>query len=107
MPTPRWGFGTASAPCPPGQTGTCVYTVDGRGGAGFNVLGTVESYNAASNAWTTLPTLPTARSHLAAAVMQCPPGQGAMCVYATGGSSPTGLHSAVDALDPPLDSAGR
>ncbi|MFD9729002.1 Kelch repeat-containing protein [Streptomyces sp. NPDC059072] len=103
LPTGRYLLAASSAPCPPGQSGTCVYTVGGRGGPGFNPLGTVESYNSVSNAWTTLPALPTPRSHLAAAVMQCPPGQGAMCVYATGGSAGTGLLSAVDALDPPLD----
>ncbi|MFE1415387.1 Kelch repeat-containing protein [Streptomyces sp. NPDC058746] len=103
LPTGRYLLAAAAAPCPPGQTGTCVYAVGGRSGPGFNTTGAVESYNAASNAWTTLPALPTARSHLAAAAMQCPPGQGATCVYATGGSSPTGLQSTVDALDPPLD----
>jgi hypothetical protein len=75
--------GTA-APCPSGQTGTCVYAVGG-GTAGGGISGVVESYNPATNAWSTAASLPTPRNFLAAAAAPCPPGQTGTCVYAIGG----------------------
>ncbi|HEY9374608.1 kelch repeat-containing protein, partial [Streptomyces sp.] len=106
LPTARYLLAAAAAPCPPGQTGTCVYAVGGRGTT-FNVQGEVESLNAVGDAWTTLPSLPTPRSHLAAATTQCPPGQGGMCVYAAGGSTSSGLLGTVEALDPPPAASAR
>ena len=106
LPTARYLLAAAAAPCPPGQTGTCVYAVGGRGTT-FNVQGEVESFNAVGDTWTTLPSLPTPRSHLAAAATQCPPGQGGMCVYAAGGSTSNGLLGTVEALDPPPAASAR
>ncbi|WP_369405185.1 Kelch repeat-containing protein [Streptomyces sp. NRRL S-87] len=59
MSTPRSGLGAAAAPCPQGHTGTCLYAVGGTAG---DVVAKVESYNPATNAWTTLPSMPTSRS---------------------------------------------
>ncbi|WP_369258967.1 Kelch repeat-containing protein [Streptomyces sp. R35] len=81
MPTARWGLAAASAPCPTGQTGTCVYAVGGNGNGGT----TVESYNRLTNAWSTLRSLTTPRRDLAVAAAPCPLGQTGTCVYAVGG----------------------
>ncbi|MFD3947642.1 Kelch repeat-containing protein [Streptomyces sp. NPDC058579] len=99
LPTPRYGLATAAAPCPPGQTGTCVYTV---GGVNGGVSGKVESYQPASNTWTTLPSQPTPRSYAAAAATHCPPGITGACVYVSGGQSLDGDSSTLEALDPPI-----
>lgn len=99
LPGPRSDLAAAAAPCPVGQSGTCVYAV---GGAAPGAAGTVESYNPASNAWTTLPAMPTPRLALGAATTTCPPGQTGICVYAVGGlvsgGAPTGT---LEAVDPP------
>ncbi|MFF9018457.1 Kelch repeat-containing protein [Streptomyces sp. NPDC014870] len=98
LPTPRFTLATVAAPCPPGQTGTCVYAVGGLNGG---LTGKVESYQPSSNTWTTLPSLPTPRSFLAAAATHCPPGITGACVYVSGGSASSGPSSALEALDPP------
>ncbi|MFI8965848.1 Kelch repeat-containing protein [Streptomyces sp. NPDC053493] len=99
LPGPRSDLAAAAAPCPVGQAGTCVYAV---GGSAPGATGTVESYNPASNVWTTLPAMPTPRLALGAATTVCPPGQTGTCVYAVGGlaagGAPTGT---LEALDPP------
>ncbi|WP_327257192.1 hypothetical protein [Streptomyces sp. NBC_01244] len=48
MPTARSGLGSAVAPCPPGQSGTCVYSMGSSNGSD---LATAESYNRLTNAW--------------------------------------------------------
>jgi hypothetical protein len=45
LPTARFALAGAAAPCPAGQTGTCVYAVGGN-----NAAATVEAYNSATNA---------------------------------------------------------
>jgi hypothetical protein len=83
MPTKRFALGVAAAPCPAGQTGTCIYAVDG-----FNAseLNTNEAYRPASNSWNTLAADPTRRAHLGAAAAPCPGGTIAVgCIYAVGG----------------------
>ncbi|WP_330481444.1 Kelch repeat-containing protein [Streptomyces sp. NBC_00724] len=101
LPTQRSALAAATAPCPVGQYGTCVYAVGG-GTPTSTTTGTVESYNPLSNVWTTLPSMPTPRSFLAAATTTCPPGEKGTCVYAvdgivTGGSA----VGTLEALDPP------
>ncbi|MGW2018090.1 Kelch repeat-containing protein [Streptomyces sp. NPDC001927] len=99
LPTPRYGLATAAAPCPPGQTGTCVYAV---GGVNGSLSGKVESYQPSSNTWTTLPSQPTPRAFLAAAATHCPPGITGACVYVSGGQATSGTTAALEALDPPI-----
>lgn len=85
LPTARDSLAAAAAPCPAGQTGECVYALGGRGAAPW--LNTVDSYNPATDAWTTLPSMPTGRQLLAATAAPCPPGERGTCVYALGGQS--------------------
>ncbi|MEU9705299.1 kelch repeat-containing protein [Streptomyces sp. NPDC047981] len=98
LPTPRYSLATAAAPCPPGQTGTCVYAVGGLTGG---LSGKVESYQPSSRTWTTLPSLPTPRAFLAAAATHCPPGITGACVYVSGGATATAPSATLEALDPP------
>ncbi|MFD7260119.1 Kelch repeat-containing protein [Streptomyces sp. NPDC059874] len=100
LPTPRTLLAATATSCPPGQSGVCVYAVGGAV-AGSAAVRTMESYNPATNAWTTLPSMPTARSALAAAAAQCPPGSTGNCVYAIGGSNGSTPVGALEALDPP------
>jgi N-acetylneuraminic acid mutarotase len=74
MPTARFDLAAAAAPCH-GASGTCLYAIGGNDGSA--VLATVEQYNPATNTWSTLMPMPTARTALAAAA-------GAH-VYAVGG----------------------
>ncbi|WP_143064543.1 Kelch repeat-containing protein [Streptomyces colonosanans] len=101
LATPLNGLAAAAAPCPPGQSGSCVYTMGGDNGIGRGQVGTVESYNPATNAWTTLSSLPTPRSFLAGATAMCPPGHRGTCIYAVGGIGNSGDVGTVEALDPP------
>jgi hypothetical protein len=101
LPTARGDLAAAAAPCPPGQSGACVYALGGDD-SGANIVNTVEAYNPRTNAWSTLPSLPTARDLLAAAAAPCPPGQPGTCVYAVGGYNTAGTTmGTVEALDPP------
>ncbi|MFE7548640.1 Kelch repeat-containing protein [Streptomyces gardneri] len=84
MPTPRGGLGSAVAPCPPGQTGACVYAMGGSNSTTGD-LATAESYNRLTNAWSTLPAMPTRRNDTTAVAAPCPPGQSGTCVYVIGG----------------------
>ncbi|KUO12392.1 Kelch repeat-containing protein [Streptomyces sp. DSM 15324] len=104
LPVARSSPAVASTTCPPGQTGTCVYAV---GGANLGAQDTALSYNPTSNAWTTLPPLPTARFRAASAALPCPPGATGNCVYVAGGYTNTGEVATLEALDPPLARGGR
>lgn len=100
MTTSRMDLSSAAAPCPRGQTGTCVYAVGGSVSGG--VTASVESFNPVTNAWTTLPSMPTPRSGLAAATAACPPGETGTCVYAVGDFGAGGAAvGTLEALDPP------
>ncbi|MFI1980224.1 Kelch repeat-containing protein [Streptomyces wedmorensis] len=102
LPTPRTGAATTATTCPPGQTGTCLYTVGGQGGVNGPPLGSVQSYNPVSNLWTELPPLPTPRFGLTAAATVCPVGVAGNCVYAIGGSTGiSDVRATLEALDPP------
>ena len=74
-----------------------IYAIGGiTGGINYSaVVATVEAYDPASDTWTTRASLPTARSHLAAAA-----GSDGR-IYAFGGNSPN--PNAVDAYDPTSD----
>ncbi|MFI8105937.1 Kelch repeat-containing protein [Streptomyces sp. NPDC086023] len=99
IPTARASSGVTATACPPGQSGTCVYVV---GGGTPEIVGNVDSYNPATNAWTALPSLPRPRHRLAAAATTCPPGMIGSCVYASGGSLTSSDATATfEALDPP------
>ncbi|KOU16259.1 Kelch repeat-containing protein [Streptomyces sp. WM6368] len=91
IPTPRNNFGTAAAPCPDGLSDGCVYTVGG--GTFVEDLIVVEAYTPVTNAWVTLPTLPTGRFGLSSAAAHCPKNKHRDCVYAVGGfaGAPTGI----------------
>ncbi|MGW2884945.1 Kelch repeat-containing protein [Streptomyces griseoruber] len=98
LPTARYAPASAAAPCPRGQTGSCLYTVGGHGGTA--VLATAESYNRSTNAWSTLANLPTPREALAAASAPCPDGQSGTCVYALGGNGPGVILATAQSYDP-------
>jgi hypothetical protein len=91
MPTARKDLAAAAGPCPPGLKGTCVYAI---GGSDFsNPLGTLEVYSPATNAWSTLASMPTARYQLGGAATSCPaPLLKGTCVYAIGGTT-DGIHA--------------
>ncbi|MFE1228690.1 Kelch repeat-containing protein [Streptomyces sp. NPDC058745] len=96
---------TTATTCPPGQSGTCLYTVGGQAIVNGPPLGTVQSYNPVSNLWTELPPLPTPRFGLAAAATACPVGVAGNCVYASGGSTGIGdVRATLEALAPPATS---
>ncbi|WP_326586134.1 kelch repeat-containing protein [Streptomyces sp. NBC_01294] len=50
--------------------------------------------------WTTLPSMPAARSDVASAAATCPPGQGGTCVYALGGLAAVGTSGHVYSYNP-------
>jgi hypothetical protein len=81
----------AAARCPSGQTGTCIYAIDG---ADSKIVNKNEAYRPASNSWTTLASDPTLRADLGAAAAPCPGGTiAAGCVYAIGGYGGTELST--------------
>lgn len=101
LPTPRAALAAAAAPCPAGQTGTCLYAIGGGITAGGGqYLRVVESYNPVTNAWSTVASLTTARSGLAAATAPCPAGQTGTCVYAVGGWDGTNALGTVESYNP-------
>jgi hypothetical protein len=100
MPTIRDDLGAAAAACPTGQAGTCVYVAGGDNGV---VVSTFEAYNQRTNAWSTLPSMPTARESVAAAAAPCPFGQAGTCIYAAGGAlttTNTGYVTTLEAYRP-------
>lgn len=98
MRTARSSAAAAAAPCPVGQTGTCVYAISGANGTGF--LASVESYNPAANAWSAVAPVTVARSGPGAAPAECPPGQKGTCVYVVSGGGASGLTASVEAYNP-------
>jgi hypothetical protein len=103
MPTARSGLGAATAPCPQGVKGTCVYAV---GGFVPNPNGTaaVEAYSPRSNSWMTVPSMPTARGGVAAAAVPCPQGLGGTCVDAVGGFDGSNILGTLEAYSPKSNS---
>ncbi|MEU1185326.1 hypothetical protein ABZ464_48520 [Streptomyces sp. NPDC005820] len=97
LPKARADLAAAAAPCPRGQSGSCLYAV---GGWDSGVLATAQAYNQRTNAWSTLPDLPTPRYGLAAAAAPCPDGQSGTCVYALGGYGASGRVATVQSYDP-------
>ncbi|MFD3551787.1 kelch repeat-containing protein [Streptomyces goshikiensis] len=83
MPTERGLTAAATAPCPDGMTDGCVYAVGGTDGT--DNLAALDAYSPVTNAWVTLPAMPTARRALAAAAAPCPKSRKSHCVYALGG----------------------
>ncbi|MFJ3722015.1 Kelch repeat-containing protein [Streptomyces sp. NPDC090045] len=81
----RVNAAAATAPCPEGLRGTCVYVFGGNTGA----TGTAEAYNPATNRWASVATLPTTRSNHAGASAPCPgdPNPRHLCVYAISGTN--------------------
>ncbi|MFB7183125.1 kelch repeat-containing protein [Streptomyces sp. NPDC056257] len=79
----HFNAGAATAPCPEGLRGTCVYVFGG------NTGGTAEAYNPATNRWATVASLPTPRSNHAGASAPCPgdPNPRHLCVYAISGTN--------------------
>ncbi|MCW7940587.1 hypothetical protein AAW14_00550 [Streptomyces hygroscopicus] len=102
MPTARESLAGATAPCPKGvdgREGTCVFAI---GGDNPGFLNTVEAYSPSANTWATLPSMPTARTALAAAAAPCPKGVDGLrgtCVFAIGGFGGTFLNT-VEAYSP-------
>ncbi|MBT2610830.1 hypothetical protein J7I97_21815 [Streptomyces sp. ISL-87] len=84
IPTGRNFLAAATAPCPEGMTDGCVYALGGRSETGAT-LTTVEAYSPVTNAWTTMPPMPTPHRSLAGAAAPCPRHRENRCVYAIGG----------------------
>ncbi|MEU1177336.1 kelch repeat-containing protein [Streptomyces sp. NPDC005820] len=71
---------------------TCVYAIGGSTN-GTTPLDTVEAYNPATNTWSSVTRLNTARTDLAGTAAPCPrnaPGLKGICVYAIGGTGGNG-----------------
>ncbi|MEU9253626.1 kelch repeat-containing protein [Streptomyces sp. NPDC048270] len=84
MPTARSDTpGAATAPCPDGMTDGCVYVLGGLNGA--TGLTTAEAYSPVTNAWVTLPPMPTPHREFGVAAAPCPKNTRNDCVYAFGG----------------------
>lgn len=84
MPTARSDApGAATAPCPEGMSDSCVYVLGGLNGA--TGLTTAEAYSPVTNAWVTLPSMPTPHREFGAAAAPCPKNTKNDCVYAFGG----------------------
>jgi hypothetical protein len=69
VPTAREALGVVAARCALGQTGTCIYAIDGEDG---DELNTNEAYRPNSNIWTALTSAPSSRSDVGAAAAPCP-----------------------------------
>jgi hypothetical protein len=91
MPTARNRLGVAAARCALGQTGTCIYAMDGLNG---KPVSTNEAYRPPTNTWTTLTADPVARYGVGAAAAPCPGGSIANgCVYVVDGYNGTALST--------------
>ncbi|MGW7361892.1 Kelch repeat-containing protein [Streptomyces sp. NPDC054841] len=92
--TARAGLAATGAACPPGlgSKNTCVYAIGGDTGDGTSPSpsNAVEVYNPATNLWSSVAPLPTARSFLGVAAAPCPQGTRNGCVYAVGGDDGSG-----------------
>lgn len=86
MPTPRAQVASASATCPEGLRGTCVYAIGGEA-AGLTKF---EAYSPSAGTWATLPSPRVPRLSAAATTAPCPDGIRGDCVYALGGYGPGG-----------------
>jgi Kelch motif len=78
-----------------------VYAIGGSNGT--SIKKTVEAYRPATNTWATLPSMSTARYHLAAATAPCPRALDRTCVYAIGGDNRADLDT-VEAYSPATNS---
>ncbi|MEV6583273.1 kelch repeat-containing protein [Streptomyces sp. NPDC051582] len=87
MKTARNSLASTTAPCPGGVKGDCVYAIGGA--QGNTALATNEAYSTETNAWLSLPPMPTPRAAMAAATAPCPEELGlrGACVYVFGGNS--------------------
>ncbi|MGR4882862.1 Kelch repeat-containing protein [Streptomyces sp. LARHCF249] len=92
LPTARISSAAAAAPCPEGISDGCVYVLGGFNGA--TTLDTAEAYSPVTNAWVTLPSMPTARRQHGVAAAPCPKNTGNDCVYAFGGLNTAGTETA-------------
>jgi kelch-like protein 19 len=85
LPTAREGLGVVAARCASGQTGTCIYAIDGENG---DELNTNEAYRPNSNIWTSLTSAPSSRADVGAAAAPCPGGTiPSGCVYVVDGQN--------------------
>lgn len=93
MPTARSDApGAAKAPCPEGMSDGCVYVLGGLKGA--TGLTTNEAYSPVTNAWVTLPSMPTPHREHGVAAAPCPKNTKNDCVYAYGGLDAAGASTA-------------
>ncbi|MCX4528789.1 MULTISPECIES: kelch repeat-containing protein [unclassified Streptomyces] len=98
MPTARSDFfAMVAAPCPEGLRNGCVYAMGGLGTS--TTLATVEAYSPVTNAWATMPSMPTPHREFAGAAAPCPKNKDHTCAYAFGGfidngSNPTAANEA-------------
>jgi hypothetical protein len=92
MPSERYRLTAATAPCPGGAGGFCVYAIGGEDTLkkGTDFLNTSEVYDPATNTWTENTAMPTARSGLTSVADRCPGSAAQTCIYVAGGAdSPT------------------
>lgn len=93
MPTARSDTpAAATAPCPEGMSDGCVYVLGGLNGT--TGLTTAEAYSPVTNAWVTLPSMPTPHRQFGAAAAPCPKNTKSDCVYAFGGLGVGGAPTA-------------
>ncbi|MEU6340648.1 kelch repeat-containing protein [Streptomyces sp. NPDC046977] len=100
IPTARSGHAAATAPCPGGLQRACVYVFGGQQSPVGPLRPEFEAYSPATNAWATLPALPTPRDGLAGRGAPCPGRPQDGCVYAIGGADATRALKAVEAYSP-------
>ncbi|MCX4781674.1 Kelch repeat-containing protein [Streptomyces sp. NBC_01264] len=99
----RTSVASTTADCPDEKPGDCVYAIGGTTG-GANRLNLNEGYSPRTNAWQSLPAMPTARMNAGAATAPCPKGYGlrGTCVFVTGGDAGTPTTT-VEAYSPETD----
>src|SRR5262245_59820413 len=89
MSTARFALAAAAGPCPLDQGRACVYAIGGHA-PGNAIVGLVEANHPATNTWSPVAPMPTARRYLAATTAPCPSEPAATCIYAMGGDNGRG-----------------
>ena len=92
LPTPSMGLAAAVSDAPPSGSGQWVYAI---GGTNSNLLAALEGYDTVQKSWSTRPSMPTARTALAADS----PGR----IHVLGGSAQSNVLTTHEVYEPAND----